>query len=86
MSSKEPVGGTKQDTSVNQQQKEVEESQKAQTPESATQSAGKVPKEASVLHDKSAPKLSETVDTASGTSASKQKKVMYCLPFLQSVL
>ena len=85
-SSKDPVGGTKQDTYVYQQQNKVEESQKAQAPDSATQSAGKVPKEASVLDDKSELKLSETVDTASRTSASKQKKVMYCLPFLQSVL
>jgi len=85
-SSKEPVGGTKQDTYVYQQQNKVEESQKAQAPDSATQSAGKVPKEASVLDDKSELKLSETVDTASRTSASKQKKVMYCLPFLQCVL
>jgi len=85
-SSKEPVGGAKQDTYVYQQQNKVEEFQKAQAPDSATQSAGKVPKEASVLDDKSELKLSETVDTASRTSASKQKKVMYCLPFLQSVL
>jgi len=85
-SSKEPVGGTKQDSYVYQQQNKVEESQKAQAPDSATQSAGKVPKEASVLDDKSELKLSETVDTASRTSASKQKKVMYCLTFLQSVL
>lgn len=85
-SSKDPVGGTKQDTYVYQQQNKVEESQKAQAPDSATHSAGKVPKEASVLDDKSELKLSETVDTASRTSASKQKKVMYCLPFLQSVL
>jgi len=85
-SSKEPVGGTKQGTYVYQQQNKVEESQKAQAPDSATQSAGKVPKEASVLDDKSELKLSETVDTASRTSASKQKKVMYCLPFLLSVL
>ena len=84
-SSKEPVGGTKQDTYVYQQQNKVEESQKAQAPDSATQSAGKVPKEASVLNDKSELKLAETVDTASRTSGSKQKKVMYCLPFLQSV-
>lgn len=85
-SNKEPVGGTKQGTYVYQQQNKVEESQKAQAPDSATQSAGKVPKEASVLDDKSELKLSETVDTASRTSALKQKKVMYCLPFLLSVL
>ena len=85
-SGKDPVGGTKQDTYVYQQQNKVEESPKAQAPDSATQSAGKVPKEASVLDDKSELKLSETVDTASRTSASKRKKVMYCLPFLQSVL
>jgi hypothetical protein len=85
-SSKEPVGGTIPDTYVNRQQNKVEESQKAKTPDSATQSAGKVPKEASVLDGKSELKQTETVDTASRTSASKQKKVTYCLPFLQSVL
>jgi hypothetical protein len=85
MSSKEPVGGTEQDTYTNQERNKVEESQIAQTPDSATQSAGKVPKEASMLGDKSAPKLSESVVSASRTSASKQKKVTYCVPFLQSV-
>jgi hypothetical protein len=39
-----------------------------------------------VLGCKSELKRSETVDTVSRTSASKQKKVMYCLPFLQSAL
>jgi hypothetical protein len=85
-SSKEPVGGIKPDTYVNGQQNKVEGSQKAQAPDLATQSAGKVPKEASVLDGKSELRQSETVDSASRTSASKQKKVTYCLPFLQSVL
>jgi hypothetical protein len=85
-SSKEPVGGTKPDTYVNGQQNKVEGSQKAQAPDLATQSAGKVPKEASVLDGKSELKQSETVHSASRTSPSKQKKVTYRLPFLQSVL
>ncbi|PNF24747.1 hypothetical protein B7P43_G16637, partial [Cryptotermes secundus] len=61
-----------------QQQKEVEGSQKAHTtsrePDSTIQSAGKIPKEASVAADKSASRISETRKNDSRTSAAKHKK------------
>jgi hypothetical protein len=85
-----PEDGTKQDTYVEQQQEEAEgPQQKAQPtsrePVSAIHSAGKVPKEASVFTDKSAPRVSETRKNDSRTSASKHKKVT-CLLLLQSVM
>jgi hypothetical protein len=90
VSSKVPEDGTKQDICITQQQKDVEGSQKAQTPSQkpdlVTQSAGNVPKEASVFADRGASKIPESGKNASRTSASKHKKVTYCLPFLQSVL
>lgn len=87
-SSKVQEDGINHDTK--QQQKEVEGSQKAQTasrePDSTIQSAGKVPKEASVAADKSASRISETRKNDSRTSASKHKKVTYCLLLLLSVM
>jgi hypothetical protein len=89
MSSKVHEDGTNHDTYVERQQKEVEGSQKAQTasqePDSTIQSAGKVPKEASVAADKSTSRISETRKNDSRTSASKHKKVTYCLLLLLSV-
>jgi hypothetical protein len=90
MSSKAPEDGTKHDTHNKQQRKRVEESQKGETssqePDSTTQSAGKVPKEASVLADKNASKMPEIGKNASRMLASKHEKVMYCLLFLQFVV
>jgi hypothetical protein len=80
MSNKVSVDGTKQDMFVTQQQKDVD-SQRAQTPSqepgSTPQFAGNILKEASVLADKSGPKVPETGKNASRTSASKRKKVTY---------
>jgi hypothetical protein len=80
MSNKVSVDGTKQDMFVTQQQKDVD-SQRTQTPSqepgSTPQFAGNILKEASVLADKSGPKVPETGKNASRTSASKRKKVTY---------
>jgi hypothetical protein len=74
------------DMYIKQQQKEVDGSQKAQTislePDSNIQSAGKVPKEASLAADKSASRISETRKNDSRTSAAEHKKVTYCLILL----
>lgn len=87
-SSKVQEDGTNHDTK--QQQKEAEVSQKAHTtsrePDSTIQSAGKVPKEASVTADKSASRISETRKNGSRTSAAKHKKVTYCVLLLLSVV
>ncbi|KDR14347.1 Aspartyl/asparaginyl beta-hydroxylase [Zootermopsis nevadensis] len=79
VSSKVAKDGTKQDIYITQQRTDVEGFQRAQTPsqesDSVTHSSGNVPKEASVLADKSESKIPETAKNASRTSAFKHKKV-----------
>jgi hypothetical protein len=80
-SRKVPEDGIKQDICITHQQNDVEDFQKAQKADSATQSAGNVPKE-TVLLDKSASRILESGKNASRTYASKREKVTYCLPFI----